>query len=280
MFVLLWSSGYIGALYGLPYAEPFTLLAFRYFLVTLILCIAALVSRPEWPIRAIDWLHASVVGVLIHVGCLGGVFVALNTGVKAGTVALIVSSQPLLTATIAGLFLREVVTARQWFGLVLGFSGVLLIVWHSLGLGTGDGTGVALAVLALISITAGSLYQRRFCASMSLLSGNAIQFFAAALVSVLLAFTLESGAVVWSGALVFALFWLVLVLSIGATSLLYVLLRSGKAVGVASLFFLVPPITALLAFIFFGQQMPTIALVGMALTVVGVALARQSAQRA
>jgi drug/metabolite transporter (DMT)-like permease len=208
----------------------------------------------------------------MHGVYLGGVFVAIRLGLEAGLSALIVSLQPLLVAASAGLLLGERVGPRAWLGLGLGLCGVALVLGRKLGLSGTQALGALACVAALAGITVGTLYQKRFCSGHDLRTGNFVQFAAATLACGLLALAFETRRVDWTPELVFALLWLVLVLSVGAISLLYVLLRRGAASRVASLFFLVPPTTALIAWPLFGEQLGPLELLGMALTVAGVAL--------
>jgi drug/metabolite transporter (DMT)-like permease len=278
LFVLLWSTGFIGARLGLPYAGPLTFLSLRYALAAGLLVIIALIMRAPWPRRPTDVAHYAVAGLLVHGVYLGGVFIGISLGVEAGLSALIVSLQPLLVAALAGLLLGERVSGRQWLGLALGFTGVALILFHKLGRGLSDALGGLACVAALLGITVGTLYQKRYCTGMDLRTGTAIQFAAAGLATAPLALLFEPAHVVWSGEFVFALLWLVLVLSLGAVSLLYVLIRRGAAASVSSLFFLVPPCTALIAWPLFGERLGPAALLGMALTLAGVMLAARSAR--
>lgn len=280
LFVLLWSTGFIGARLGLPYAGPLTFLSVRYALVTVLLVIIAQIMRAPWPKKMADVVHYAVAGLLVHGVYLAGVFVGISLGVEAGLSALIVSLQPLLVAVFAGVLLGERVSALQWAGLALGFTGVALILFHKIGGGITDVVGVLTTVVALLGITGGTLYQKRYCAGMDLRTGTAIQFAASGIATVPLALLLEQGRIVWSGEFVFALLWLVLVLSLGAISLLYVLIRRGAASSVSSLFFLVPPCTALIAWPLFGERLGPAALLGMALTLAGVIMATRSNQAA
>ena len=273
LFVLLWSTGFIGARFGLPHAGPLTFLALRYGLAVGLLVLAALATGAPWPRRPAEIGHYAVAGLLVHGAYLGGVFVGISLGVEAGVSALIVGLQPLLTAALARVFLGERVAPRQWVGLGLGLLGMALVLARKLGQGPGDAWGGLACVGALLSITAGTLYQKRFCAGMDLRTGSVVQFTAAGLVTAPLALLFEGFRVEWTGEFVFALLWLVLVLSLGAVSLLYVLIRRGAAAQVASLFFLVPPCTALIAWPLFGETLSPLALLGMALTAAGVALA-------
>jgi len=279
LFVVLWSTGFIGARLGLPHAGPLTFLTLRYGLAAALLVLIALATRAPWPRRAGEIGHYAVAGLLVHGVYLGGVFIGISLGVEAGVSALIVGLQPLLTAALAGLLLRERVTLRQWAGLALGLLGVALILARKLGQGPGDALGSLACVAALLGITAGTLYQKRYCASMDLRTGSVIQFVAAGMATAPLALLFEDGHIDWTGEFVFALFWLVVVLSIGAISLLYLLIRRGAAAQVASLFFLVPPCTALIAWPLFGETLGLAALSGMLLTAIGVALASRGAAR-
>jgi drug/metabolite transporter (DMT)-like permease len=274
LFVVLWSTGFIGAKLGLPDCEPLTLLSLRYAAVLLVMGAVALATRAPWPASPLQCVHIGVSGLLVHAVYLGGVFTAIRLGLPAGVTALVVGLQPVLTALGAGLFLREHVRAMQWAGLGLGLVGVLLVVANKVG----GGAAIALlapAVLALVGITAGTLYQKRFCASFDLRTGSVIQFLPCLVVTGLAAWRTETMVVHWTPAFAFALAWLVLVLSLGAVSLLNVLIRSGSAVNVASLFYLTPPTTALIAWAMFGETLTGLALAGMALAVVGVWLARK-----
>lgn len=279
LFVLLWSTGFIGAKFGLPYAEPMTFLAIRYALVIVLMTLIATAMRAPWPR---DWrqaVHIGMTGILVHGIYLGGVFTAIHNGLSAGIAALIVGMQPLLTALGAGWLLRERVTRGQWVGLVLGFGGVGLVVGSKGGIGATSlaelGPLMVPIVAALFGITLGTLYQKRFCPGFDLRTGSVIQFIPTLALTALVASQTESMQVEWSGEFVFALTWLVLVLSLGAISLLNLLIRRGSAVNVASLFYLTPPTTALLAWLLFGETLTGLALLGMAVAVAGVWMARR-----
>jgi drug/metabolite transporter (DMT)-like permease len=275
LFVVLWSTGFIGAKLGLPDCEPLTLLSLRYAAVLLLMGAVALATRAPWPADKRQWLHIAVSGLLIHAVYLGGVFTAIRLGLPAGVTALVVGLQPVLTALGAGLFLRERVRATQWAGLALGLGGVVLVVANKVGAGPSASSLLVPAVIALAGITAGTLYQKRFCAGFDLRTGSVIQFLPCLVVTALAASQTETMVVRWTPAFVFALAWLVLVLSVGAVSLLNVLIRSGSAVNVASLFYLTPPTTALIAWAMFDETLTGLALAGMAVTVFGVWLARK-----
>ncbi len=272
LFVLLWSTGFIGAKLGLPYAEPFTFLLIRFGLVTAILGVLALATRAPWPRTSREVAHLAVTGLLIHAIFLSGVFSSMYSGVPAGVTALLVGMQPVLTAILVGPVLGEKVTLRQWLGLALGVVGVALVVQNKLSLDLHEMGGFAWSATALLGITAGTLYQKRFCTGMDLRTGTAIQNAAAGGAMLIAAPLFETMHVVWSGEFIFALLWLCLVLSVGAIFLLFVLIRRGKASSVASLFYLVPPCTALIAFFVFGETLGLSAVLGMGIAVVGVAL--------
>jgi drug/metabolite transporter (DMT)-like permease len=268
LFVLLWSTGFIGAKLGLPYADPATFLVLRFALVLALLLPICWLWRVPWPSRG-DAGQMAVAGVFLQAGYLGGVFASLHLGMAAGVSALITGLQPVLTAVLGGVILGERTRPGQWLGLALGFVGVILVVADRIAVEHLGAGAVALSFLALASITFGTVWQKRHGAAVDLRAGAAIQF-AAALV-VLAPFTLlESREVRWSGEFAFALLWLVLVLSLGAIFLLLWLIKRGAATRVASLFYLVPPTTALLAWPLFGETYTLAAAAGMALGMLAV----------
>lgn len=274
LFVVLWSTGFIGARLGLPHVEPLTFLLIRYAAVLALMTLVALATKAPWPQSSNDWLHMGVAGLLIHGVYLGGVFIGIGMGLPAGVASLIVGLQPLLTAVGAGYLLGEVVHKRQWLGLLLGLAGVALVVAGKLG--TGFGAMALLPVfVALLGITCGTLYQKRYCRPLDWRTGSVAQFVPTALLTLVVAYFTEDFRVEWTGELVFAIGWLVLVLSVGAVSLLNWLIRQSSAVNMASLFYLVPPSTALFAWALFGEVFSGLAMLGMALTVGGVYLARK-----
>ncbi len=272
LFVLLWSTGFIGAKLGLPHAEPFTFLLWRFVIVTALMAAVSVATRAPWPDTWAQAGRIAVTGLLVQGTYLGGIFASIHAGLPAAVAALIGGLQPLLTAIAAGPFLGERVTGRQWAGLVLGLGGVTLVLGDRITLeGTGL-AGIAFAFVALFGITAGTLYQKRHGEGMDLRTGSVIQFAACIVPAAVLAVWLETMEVAWTGEFVFALAWLVLALSLGAISLLMLLIRRGAAAKVASLFYLVPPVTAVLAYFIFGETLSVVALGGMAVAVVGVAL--------
>ncbi len=271
-FVVLWSTGFIGAKLGLPHAEPFTFLLLRFLCVSAILGVAAFAIGAPWPRDPVQIGRTVAAGLMIHGLYLGGVFSAIAHGVPAGITALIVGLQPLLTAAVSPAYLGERITRRQWWGFGLGFAGVVLVVIDKLGVGRGDVAGSLWALAALLGITAGTLYQKRHGASMHLCTGSALQFAACAAVYLPIALVFETMRVDWAGEFVFALAWLTVVLSIGAISLLHLLIRRGAAARIASLFYLTPAVTAAFAWLLFGETLGPAAIAGMALAGVGVAM--------
>ena len=278
VFVLIWSTGFIVARFGMPYAPPMKFLTMRYAFSVLCFLPWILLARVAWPQARSQWLHLGVAGVLMHAMYLGGVWAAVKAGMGSGLSALIVGLQPVLT----GIWLSATgsrVTSRQWAGLLLGFMGLALVVSRKLGAG-GEAHlfNLSLAALALISITMGTLYQKRFVAPCDVRSANAVQLAAAFVVTLPLAL-LETEAVVWSGQFAWAMAWSVLALSLGGSSLLYLLIQRGAAASVSSLMYLVPPTTALIAWLIFDEPISGITLLGTGLTALGVALVVRNPSR-
>jgi drug/metabolite transporter (DMT)-like permease len=274
LFVFLWSTGFIGAKYGLPHAEPLTFLLVRYCAVIALMGLIAFATRAPWPKTPRQWFHIGVSGVLVHAIYLGGVFTGISKGFPAGMASLVVGLQPLLTAFAAGWMLNEKVITRQWIGLVLGLLGTTLVLSGRVKAGFGL-EGLFPVLLALLGITFGTLYQKRFCAGLDWRTGSVAQFIPAAVVTFIAASLTEQFRIEFAPSFVFALSWLVLVLSIGAISLLNYLLRKGTAVNVASLFYLVPASTALIALFLFDETLSVMALIGMAIAILGVYLSRK-----
>jgi drug/metabolite transporter (DMT)-like permease len=271
VFVLVWSTGFVVARFGMPHAPPLKFLTVRYALSALVFALWIAVSRVAWPRGGRQWLHLAVTGVLVHAGYLGGVWAAVKAGMAAGTVALIVGLQPVLTAVwVSWTGQEHRVRPRQWLGLVLGFCGLMMVVWRKLG-GELTAVNLSLAVFALVSITAGTLYQKRFVRSDDVRTATFIQLVAALAVTAPLAL-LEHDAMSWHPQLVGALAWSVLGLTLGGSSLLFLLVQRGAATRVTSLLYLVPPCTALQAWWAFGEPLTAAMLAGLAVTAVGVSL--------
>lgn len=270
LFVLLWSTGFIGAKLGLPYAEPATFLMARFAIVIAILLPVCWLAAAPWPRAPRDAVHMGIAGVMMQAGYLGGVFASIYHGMPAGVSALIAGVQPVLTALLSARLLGERTSARQWLGLALGCGGVALVVREKFVFEGMGALAVVLSVLALASITVGTVYQKRFCTSVDLRTGAAIQFIAAFVALAPFAWLFETREVRWTGEFVFAMAWLVFVLSLGAIFLLFYLIRHGAATKVASLMYLVPPCTALIAWPLFGETYTILSAAGMGLAVIAV----------
>ena len=271
LFVLLWCTGYLVVRIAIPDAGPVRFLALRFGSAAVLLAIAAFALRVPWPRRGIDYVHMAVVGLLLHGIGLGGVWVALDLGVETGVAALVMGAQPLLTAGLAIGFVGERIDRRAATGLALGFLGVTLVIHHKLS-GVGDPAGLAAVVVAVLAMTLGVLYQKRRCAHVDLVTSTTTQLAFAGVAACAVAWWMDDRPVEWTLRIVAVLGWSVLVLSIGATLVLYVLLRRGDASRVASLLYLVPPVTSVMAWIGFGETLAPLTVAGMGLTAAGVAL--------
>jgi drug/metabolite transporter (DMT)-like permease len=276
LFVLLWSTGFVGAEYGLPYAEPFTFLSLRLGVAAALLGVLAVAVRSAGMASRPQYGRASVAGLLLHGGYLGGLFYGISLGVPAGVAAVVVSLQPVLTAVLAAGVLGERPAARQWLGLALGVGGVGLVVGPGIAEAGSAGSlpmaGVAACLVALASGTLGTVYQKRHGDRIPLVWGTAVQYAAAAAVLLGIAGATEDMSIRWTAEFIAAFVWLVLVLSIGAVLLLLLLLRRGTAAGVSSLYYLVPVATAVEAYLLFGERVGGLSLVGIGVTALGVAL--------
>ena len=280
VFVLIWSTGFIVARYGMPYAPPFKFLAVRYGLSIVCFLAWAWLARVRWPASGRQWLHLALTGVLMHAFYLGGVWAAVKAGMGSGLSALVVGLQPVLTAIwLSSTGAR--VSKRQWLGLAFGFAGLVLVVSRKFGPGDSsdhaDLVSLSCAVAALLSITAGTLYQKRFVAACDVRTASVVQLVAALLVTLPLAL-LESEAMRWNAELGGAMAWSVLALTLGGSSLLYLLIQRGAATTVTSLLYLVPPCTALMAWLLFAEPITVTTLLGTALTAFGVSLVVRAAK--
>lgn len=279
LFVLIWSTGFIVARYGMPHAPPLKFLLVRYLLSIACFLPWIVLARVKWPSTRRQWAHLALTGVFMHAGYLGGVWAAVKAGMGSGLSALIVGLQPVLTA----LWLSARggrITARQWTGLVLGFVGLVLVVSRKFGQGgEANWLNMSLAVGALFSITLGTLYQKRFVAPCDVRTANLVQLGAAFLVTWPLAL-LETETMRWNAELAGAMAWSVLALTLGGSSLLYLLIQRGAAATVSSLMYLVPPVTALIAWLLFGEPVNTLTITGTVITVLGVALVVRPVGRA
>ena len=266
LFIAMWSSGYVVGKLAVPYAGPFTLLTIRFGLASLVLLVVALAARAPWPASRRQFGHLVVVGLLIQALQFSGLYTALKLGVSAGESALIVGTMPVFTALGAVLVFGERLGLKQWLGMAGGVLGVVLVVWHKLGSESAGIGAYAAAVVALAGITLGTLYQKKFCAGMDLRTGGFVQLAVATLVALPLSLGLEGFSVQWTPTMVFASGWLATVNSIGATSLLFIMMRKGEASKVASLFYLIPGVTALMAFGVLGETLSAMTLAGFVAT--------------
>jgi drug/metabolite transporter (DMT)-like permease len=274
IFVALWATGFIGARYAMPWCEPFLFLAVRFFLAGAILALLAFWAGAVWPSWAVA-IHAAIAGALIHGVYLACVFWAIRNGLPAGMSALIVGIQPLVTALIAGPVLKEKVSPQHWLGLAIGLIGIALVLSPKLNLaGTGINAGTLTAsFISVLGIAAGTIWQKCFVTGADLRTSTSLQYLGATVLTGALTLMLEKQEFVLTGELVFAMFWLVFVLSLGAIFLLMILIRDGAVSKVASLFCLVPSVTALMAWFLFGEILTVLQIVGMLVTAAGVALA-------
>lgn len=274
-FVLLWSTGFIATKYVLNSAEPLTYLSIRMACVVGLMVIIAAVARPKWPDLA-GVGHSIVAGLLVHGFYLGGTAVAISHSIPAGLSALIPGLQPILTSTLANRWLGERVTPQQWSGLLLGLAGVVLIL-HNRPMSGEAGWGWLASGVSLVSITLGTLYQRRYCNAIDWRAGNLVQYIAVTIFFGLGAWLFENNEVHWTTEFILALSWLAVVLSIGSIGLLYWLIRRSAATSVASLFYLVPAVTSLMAYVLFGEKLDAIAIAGMTACAAAVFLVNRRA---
>lgn len=284
IFVIIWATGYVVARFGMPHAPPLTFLSVRYALSIVCFLIWIALAKAVWPRDRQQWLHLAVTGLLMHAGYLGGVWMAVKAGIGAGLSALIVNFQPVLTALWVAHVSRQQglgagVSRRQWAGLALGFVGLILVMSRKFGAG-GEATvwNVSLCVIALLSMTTGALYQKRFVQPTDVRTANTIQLGAALLISLPFAL-LETEPMRWLATdgsynthLIGAMAWSVIVLTLGGSSLLYLLIQRGAATSVTSLLYLVPPVTAMMAWALFGETITVLTLIGTAITAAGVYL--------
>jgi drug/metabolite transporter (DMT)-like permease len=276
VFVVLWSTGFIATKYALGGAEPLTYLAIRMAVVVGLMAIIVAIARPQWPDRA-GIAHSVVAGLLVHGFYLGGTAVAIAHSIPAGLSALIPGLQPILTSTLANRWLGERVTPLQWSGLLLGLVGVVLIL-HDRPMGGEAGWGWLASAVSLVSITLGTLYQRRFCGRIDWRSGNLVQYIAVTVLFAAAAWQFESNVVHWTAEFMLSIAWLAVVLSVGTIALFYWLIRRSAATAVASLFYLVPTVTAVMAYALFGERLDAVAILGMAACAAAVFLVNRRAR--
>jgi drug/metabolite transporter (DMT)-like permease len=276
LFVLIWATGFIVARIVAPYAEPLTFLLVRYFLAILVLGVIVAVARAAWPKTGRDWRNGLIAGILLHGFYLGGVFWAVKHGLPAGISALVVGLQPLATALLAGTLLGERVSPRRWAGIGIGFLGASLVVVPKLGDQGVPPLALAVCFLGMLSITLGTIWQKRTGSKLDLRVSALIQYLGAAAVTLPIMLLTEQGRMEFTLPLIGALAWAVLGLSIGAIGLLLFLIRHGAVVGVATLLYLVPPVAALMAYVLFGESLNAVQMLGMACATLGVAVASRT----
>ncbi|GGK53937.1 DMT family transporter [Salinarimonas ramus] len=274
IFVVIWATGFIVARLVAGDAEPLTFLWIRYALAIAVLAVAAWLAGAAWPSTWAGWRDGLVAGVLLHGAYLGGVFWSVSHGLPAGIAALVAGLQPLLTGLLVAPLIGETVSARRWLGIAVGFAGVLLVVVPRLGEGSGiPPIPLAVCFSGVLAITLGTIWQKRTASKLDLRTNTVVQYCGALLFTLPLALLIEEGRIVFTTEVVIGLAWAVLGLSIGAISLLLVLIRRGAVAGVASLLFLVPPCSALMAYLLFGETLAPIQMLGMGVAALGVALA-------
>ena len=277
LFVLLWSTGWLVAGLAAPYADPLAFLSVRYAIAALCLAVFAWLSTAPWPGTRTDWIHALFSGVLIHALYLGAVWWAIRHGVPAGVSGVIAALQPILTAMLAPLLINERITFGRWLGIMLGFSGLMLVLAPKLVGVEGGFAAVAIPILinaiGMVSVTLGWFYQKRFIPSGDLRTVSCVQYLGAFLATLPVALLIEDFVITPNLTMALVFLWSVVALSIGAIALLLLLIRRGAVSRAAALVYLVPPLTALQAWLFLGETLTLMQLAGMAITVVGVALA-------
>jgi len=274
IFILIWSSGFIVSRFGMPYSEPMTFLSLRFLGVCVLMLPIIFWKNITWPSKT-QIVHIAVAGSLIQFGYLGGVWISVREGMPAGLSSLIVGLQPILTALVA-YFLAEKITSRQWLGLSFGLLGVVMVLFAKLNTDGVTISNILWNVFALFAITGGTIYQKRYCPSFDLRIGSFIQFATSGLISGTCALLFESRQIIWSQDMIGALLWSILCISIGAISLLFILIRRGNATKVSSLMYLTPPTTAILAWIFFKEPLTPMIIFGTVVTSFGVLLVNQS----
>ncbi len=279
VFVVFWATGFIAGKLGLPHAGPFTFLSIRFMLVIALLTLIAVVMRAPWPKRE-ALIPIAIGGLFVHAGYLGMTFAAISVGVEAGVSAMMAGLQPVLTAAVAAYFLGETVTKRQWAGLLLGLVGVGMVLQNKLSLGLGTPLGMFFAFMSAVSMTAGTLWQKRFGGAMDLRTGSIVQFAASLVVTLPVAIYLEDFRHIWAPDFIVAMAWLVIVLSVGTIFVLFTVIKRGAISKVSSLFFLVPPTTALMAWLLFHETLGPIAFAGMLLIAIAVAMVTWTGKKA
>ena len=273
LFIFFWASGFVAAKYGLPYAEPFTLMAARFVVATAIMVPACFILKASWPATFRAAIHIMIAGIGIQVIYLAGVYYGLRLGASTGVTAIVVGLQPLLTGVLAGFVLRERISRNNWIGLLLGFVGLALVVWDRIASPTDTLWALGALLAGLIGITLGTLYQKKYCGPFDIRTGVALQTVVSCLVMLGLAASFETMQINWTPDFVFAVLWSAVGLSVIASCLFYWLIQRGAATQVTSLIYLSPPTTALLGWAMFGEIMSWLAIAGMLVAMAGVAMA-------
>ena len=272
LFIFFWASGFVAAKYGLPYTEPFTFLTLRFLVALIILIPLAYIWRVRWPNTPTSLLHVVVSGLLVQTTYLTGVFYGIYLGLSTGVMALIVGIQPLMTGSLASSVLSERVSAKQWVGLGLGFVGLGLVVSEKVDLSGQGMWAILFALLALIGITIGTIYQKRFCSGIDVRAAVTIQNASSSVIICVLAIFFEPLEIEWTVEFIFALTWSGIGLSVIALALYFFLVQRGAAAKVTSLIYLSPPTTAVMGWLMFDEIFATLAMIGMAVAVAGVAM--------
>ena len=276
IFVCLWATGFVGARMGMPHSEPGTFLSLRFAIAFVLLTLIVLVVRAPWPGRRTAW-KSILIGFLIHGAYLGPVFWVIDQGMPAGVSAVVVGLQPLFTAFLAGWWLKEQITPRHWFGLVVGISGVVLVLYPGIDLADSGvtATTICVALVGMLSVTVGTVLQKSLGSNIDLRAGTALPYLGAFIPVFVLALVSETGAIDWTGEMILAMTWSIFVLSLLAIFLLMWLIREGSVAKVSSLFFMVPAVAALMSYFLFDETLGLVQLVGMVLCAAAVAMVAQ-----
>ena len=272
LFVLLWSSAFIGAKFGLPFSEPLTFIFLRFVCVAAIFLFLSLLFKANWPGTWMQFAHIAFVGLLMHAFYLNCTFIALDYGVPISLAALIYGLQPIITLFIVSFLFHSHISSAQWAGVFLGFLGLILVLYDKLAFNEAKLVPVLILVFGLFCITTGTIYQRRFCSAMNLLTGNFIQVFVGGVVTGIAAFYFESMIVTWNISFITALIWMILIVSLGAHTLLLFMLQQNQVAKVSSLLYLTPPTASVMAYFMFDELLSALAIAGVGVTVIGVAL--------
>lgn len=271
-FVSVWGSGFLATKIGLQHAAPFTFLTLRFAFGILCLAAIVLIVKPRWPADRRELGHIIVAGLLMHAVHLGGSHYTQYLGMSAGITAVLLSIQPLLTAVIAGRWMSERLSTRQWLGIAVGLAGVTLIVWHKIDVREATLGALVAVCISLAGVTAGTLYQRTYCPAVDLRAAALLQFVATIVVLAPLAWLVEGAVVRWSWSLAAAIVFLVIGASILAVNALHVLMRRGQATRVTSLIYLTPIFAVALELAMFGVVPTALSLAGIVITCAGVAM--------